>query len=139
MNCTIQPLRSIDEEDISFIYRRLTRAGSDFQAKLSRGVFGDDDGVIAIVRDAGEIVAWARTGKWRDPMDAAVYDTLEAFTRIEWRRRGVCRYAVSGLVAAAAFGSPVAVFNTRMAAICRRLEVAFVEYQMQRAGWTRAR
>lgn len=138
MNCTVTPLSSLDEDDSSFIYTHATRSGSEFQSKLSRGGLTVCDGTIAVVRDFGEIVGWARTEVWTHDAGAS-YDTLEAFTRVPWRRRGVCRYAVAGLIASRVFTLGFAVFSPRMTDLCRHLGVEAIEFCRERDKWVRAR
>lgn len=100
MNCTVLPLRDLDEEDRHFIVGNACKPNSDFLAKLIDKTLDDRDGWIGIVRDQGEIVGWARTEKWEDKDSGKEFETLESFTRHQWRRRGVCKYAISGLLAA---------------------------------------
>lgn len=139
MNCTVTPLHRLDDTDLVFIATNATRRHSDFWWKIINNELTEADGMIAVVRDQGEIVGWARTENWHDEPYGEVWPTLEAFTREPWRRRGVCRYAVAGLLAAAALEPPVAIFRPQMIGLCRHLGVKFVEYEHGRGGWTRRR
>ena len=137
MNCTVTKLRLLDETDCSFLFDHASRRGSDFQGKLVSEMT-DADGHIAVVRDQGEIVAWARTEQWEDVDRGEVWPTLEAFTREPWRRRGLCRYAVAGLAAANVFTPPVAIFRPPMIGVCRHLGIGYVEYEKDCHGeWRR--
>lgn len=145
MNCTIHPLHTLGEDDVAFIYHHATREGSDFQSKILSDRLTDRDGVIALVREAGEIVGWARTESWIDPNDCVEWPTLEALTRQQWRRRGVCRYAVAGLVAGGYLPvvpgrrETVAVFDVRMSNLCQHLRIPSVEFYQERGLWMRKR
>ena len=130
MNCTVTLLKDLDESDVHFIVESACKANSDFQGKLCGKVLDEDDGWIAIVRDQGEIVGWARTEKWHDKTPGCEYDTLEAFVRDEWRRRGVCQFAATGLLADGRIDrGPVAIFSNSLVQTCRRMAVRFVGYQ----------
>lgn len=138
MNCTIQPLCLIDDDDAAFIYDHACKKGSDFSRKIASGALTPSDGVIAIVADQGEIIGWARTEHWTDA-DGREWPTLEAFTRPEYRRRGVCRYAVAGLVADRWVDRAVAVFDPRMADLCRHLRIDCCEFHLENGVWVRKR
>lgn len=139
MNCTVTPLHRLDDTDLVFIAANATRPKSDFWWKIINNELTEADGSIAVVRDQGEIVGWARSEEWHDEPWGEVWQTLEAFTREPWRRRGVCRYAVAGLLAAASVEPPVAIFRPQMIGLCRHLGLTFVEYEQGRCGWTRRR
>lgn len=110
MNCDVLPLCDLDDTDLAYIRRNLTKQDSDFNRKLRRGQL---DGHIAVVRDQGEIIGWARTEPWTD-CSGDVWDTLEAFVAEEYRLRGIALFAAAGLEATAALGSSVAVFHPVM-------------------------
>ena len=121
MNCKVYKAAELPEHERVWIAHRLTKAGSDFNAKLvywtyGRGAAVESDGSIAVVYDHGEIVGWARTETWRG------YDTLEAFVAPEHRGRGVAAFAASGLAASTlnANGGSVAVFAPSMMLVARR-------------------
>jgi hypothetical protein len=120
VNCTILPLAHLDTIDVSYIVRNLTKPDSDFQRTL---LAGRRPGTIAIVRDQGEIVGWARTETWAEgDEDDAVWDTLEAFVATSHRMRGVAAFAAAGLAATSGCwsGMGVAVFHPHMLLVARR-------------------
>ena len=138
MNCTILPLRDLDEKDRHFIVESACKPNSDFQAKLCDKELDDRDGWIAIVRDQGEIVGWAMTEKWHDKDSGEEFDTLESFTRDKWRRRGVSRYAIAGLLAAKRIDrGPVAIFSSLLIGSCRRFGILWVGYERKWDGWVK--
>jgi hypothetical protein len=110
MNCDVLPLCDLDDSDLTYIRRRLTKPGSDFHKKLRRGEL---EGQIAIVRDQGEIIGWARTEPWVD-CSGDGWDTLEAFVAEEYRHRGIASFAACGLEATGCLGTLVAVFHPAM-------------------------
>lgn len=144
MNCTVHRLCDLDEFDTAFLMNHAVRSGSDFQGKLLGGRLGEADGTIALVRDSGEIVGWARTEPWLYDESGVEYRTLEAFTRTGWRNRGVCRYAVAALVAAGSvpharrrpdrYPSPVAVFHATMCSVCRAIGVPYELFEKDSRG-----
>ena len=133
MNCDVFPLSDLDDTDLTYIRRNLTKPESDFNRKLRRGQL---DGHIAVVRDQGEIVAWARTEPWTD-CSGDGWDTLEAFVAEEYRLRGVALFAASGLEAAAALGSSVAVFHPVMYIVATRAGVKTSLF-VKGEAWVRA-
>jgi hypothetical protein len=141
MKCEILRLCDLDDIDKFFIVDFVCKAKSDFRTKLIDKELTSADGWISIVRDQGEIVGWCRTEKWADRDSGEVWDTMEAFVRDEWRRRGVCQFAAAGLMAAVmpAIVPPVAIFSPSMIQTCRRLAIKFVEYERGREGWMKSR
>jgi hypothetical protein len=140
MNCTVLPLRDLDESDRHCIIESACKPNSDFQAKLCDKILDDRDGWIAIVRDQGEIVGWARTEKWCDKDSGEEFDTLESFTRHRWRRRGVCKYAVAGLLAAGKIDrGPLAIFSSMMIGTCRVFGIRWEGYENVRDCWVKTR
>lgn len=140
MNCTILPLAHLDAVDISYIVRHLTKPESDFQRAL---LAGRRPGVIAIVRDQGEIVGWARTEAWSESRDGDEYswDTLEAFVARDYRRRGVAAFASAGLAAAMdGLGQHIAVFHPHMLLVARRAgfhPTLFAKQDVVETKWSR--
>lgn len=134
------PLRDLDDEDRNFIIENACKPNSDFQFKLIEKPLDDRDGWIAIVRDQGEIVGWSRTEKWIDRDSGEEFDTLESFVRERWRRRGVCRYASAGLLAAAKIDrGPLAIFSPLMVGTCRRLSIRWEGYERKWDSWVKSR
>ena len=125
-----------------WISDRLSKPGSDFQGKLRYWLMGhiphDGDGYIALVRDFGEIVGWARTETWRGMR------TLEAFVAEAYRGRGIATLATMALRAAAAIpGEPpaqVAVFTSRsMIPVASRAGLSPVFFVKSGSGeWVKA-
>jgi hypothetical protein len=141
MNCTVTMLCDLDEADRLFIMNHCCKPDSDFHTKLLDKELTEEDGWIAVVRDQGEIIGWCRTEVWHDVDTGEAWDTLEAFVRDEWRRRRVCQFAATGLVATVFPRAvpKVAIFNASMIATCRRMAVGFVEYEKTRSGWEKSR
>jgi GNAT superfamily N-acetyltransferase len=140
VNCTILPLADLDDIDISYIVAHLTKPGSDFQRAL---LAGRRPGEIAIVRDQGEIVGWARTEEWVEDNggDEFSWDTLEAFVAKDYRRRGVAAFAAAGLAAAQdSLGQHIAVFHPHMLLVARRAgfhPTLFAKQDVVETKWSR--
>lgn len=132
MNCDVLPLCDLDDSDLTFIRRHLTKPDSDFHKKLRRGQL---DGHIAIVRDQGEIIGWARTEPWADC--SGVWDTLEAFVAEEYRHRGIASFAACGLESDFCLGSRVAVFHPVMYIVGTRAGIRVTLFSRGEA-WVRA-
>lgn len=133
MTCTVLPLADLDATDRGFIAAGLTKPGSDFQKKLGAGLL---DGRIAVVRDHGEIVGWARTEKWI--ADAArEWDTLESFVAPAYRGRGLSSFAASGLRATFDAASYVAVFHPHMLLVARRAGLRPILFEREGPAWLR--
>jgi hypothetical protein len=140
VNCTILPIADLDVIDINWIVMRLTKPDSDFQRAL---LSGRRPGEIAIVRDQGEIVGWARTEAWAEgDEDDAVWDTLEAFVATSHRMRGVAAFAAAGLAATSPCWSSmgVAVFHPHMLLVARRAgfhPTLFAKQDVVETKWSR--
>ena len=81
----------LSDLDAQCIVSHLTRPGSEFQAEV---LARKSDTPVAIVRTHEErIAAWAATHYWRG------MQTLEGFTSLGARRRGMARVAAAMLVA----------------------------------------
>lgn len=108
----------------------LTKPGSDFQRALCENTA---DGTISLVCDRAEIIGWARTERWRD------HRTLEAFTSVEHRHRGVARFAAAGLKAAGAFAGAgtVAVFAPSMERLAFSISMAPLLFYNDNGEWVR--
>jgi GNAT superfamily N-acetyltransferase len=133
----------------SMILHRLTRNGSDFARKLTTWLYTSskptpNDGVIAVVEDYGEVIGWARTERWSEPLDEAGsvmhWDTLEAFVAPEYRSRGVAAFAASGLYATALHDgtSSVAVFRPAMLLVARRAGFVPTLFDRRDGRWVRS-
>lgn len=131
MNCTILPLADTDAADRAFIVLNLTKPGSDFQKKLLDRRL---DGTIALVREHGEIVGWARTEEWHD--GSIPWDTLEAFVTPDYREFGVASFAAGGLVAFHDL-SNVAVFHPHMLLVARRAGLRPILFHREGPAWLR--
>jgi hypothetical protein len=133
VTCEITTLCDLDDSDLTFIRRRLTKPDSDFHKKLRRGEL---DGYIAVVRDQGEIIGWARTEPWTD-CSGDQWDTLEAFVPEEYRHRGIAAFAACGLEATGVLGTSVAVFHPVMYVVATRAGVKTTLFAKGEA-WVRA-
>lgn len=139
MNCDVHELRRLADIDRKWIAERLTKAGSDFQRKLGFQN-APDDGAIAIVRDFGEIVGWARSERWINPADGVAWQTLEAFVAEAHRRRGIATYAAAALVASAAVrrDEGIAVFQRSMLLLAKKSWLLPVLFEFDGNRWLRA-
>ncbi len=138
MNCTILPLADLDVIDINWIVMRLTKPDSDFQRAL---LSGRRPGEIAIVRDQGEIVGWARTEVWVEDngFDEISWNTLEAFVAKQYRLAGVAVFAAAGL-SAMLHARRVAVFHPHMLLVARRAgfrPTLFAKQDVVETKWSR--
>jgi hypothetical protein len=135
MNCDIHPLDDLDDDDLSFIRYHLTKFGSDFYKKLTTA--DDLAGHIAVVRDQGEIVGWARTEPWRGG-DGDEWNTLEAFVAEDYRHCGIASFAAAGIAAhLSPGGMSVAVFHPVMYIIATRAGLRPTLY-VKGEAWVRA-
>lgn len=140
MNCLVMRLSGIALSSRNDIIESACKPGSDFQAKLLEFDLTDDDGWIAIVRHGERLLGWARTEVWRDKNSGEVFDTLEAFTVESWRKRGICQFAATGLLAAQKIDrGPVAIFSNQLVQTCRRMAVRWVLYENVRGEWEKIR
>jgi hypothetical protein len=128
MNVEVLPLASFARkfEDVTFVRDHLTRPGSDFFRALNRWIVAadlpprhDDEPLIALVRDHGEIVGWARTETWLDGARVQ-WPTLEAFVSTTHRRRGIAALASMALASARLYSHHVAVFRPLMLTVAAR-------------------
>lgn len=141
MNCTVLTAGELakDREAMLWIASKLSRHGSDFQEKLRYWLSGhlpqQADGMIALVRDFGEIIGWARTEDWKH------MKTLEAFVAEEHRLKGVATFAAHGLVASKSFGDcrRVAVFRENsMLKLANKCDLLPSFFTLRGAEWVRA-
>lgn len=119
MECHILPAVDMPPDDRVVIAGRLTREDSDFRRAL---VAGTQEGTIAICKEAGEIIGWARTERWN------AWSTLEAFVGTAHRGRGVATFCAAGLVASCScfrgsYGY-AAVFRPSMKHLARKVGIA---------------
>jgi hypothetical protein len=126
MTTKTYPIVNLDERDLQYIRRHLTKKGSDFHRMLgwlvSGGGYSADELMIATVRDRGRIVGWARTEKWTDHESGIRWDTLESFVDEDYRSRGVSRLAATALGVDFLYeesACSVAVFHPHMLMVAR--------------------
>jgi hypothetical protein len=107
---------------VRFSCAALCRHGSEMQQEFIKGT----DTTVSIVHHNWQPAAWAATHRWRD------MQTLEGFTHYRYRRRGLQRFAASGLIAAGLLDirQPVAVFSPDCVGLTRSL--GFVEVKLFR-------
>lgn len=113
------------------IVSSLTKPGSDFQNEV-KAREGSQTPISLVFDGSWTIVSWAATHVWKGQQ------TLEGFTRPEWRNRGVMRVAAAMLVASGKIDpmSPVAVFSPACISIatsvgCRRVRL----YELRDGIW----
>lgn len=154
MTCRVLPITGLiahlGVEATSFLLHRLTRAGSDFHRKLTTWLYTsaarptENDGHIAVVLDHGEVVGWARTERWSEPLglDGSVihWDTLEAFVAPEYRLRGIAAFAAAGLYTGALHdeGLGVAVFRPSMMLVAKRAGLCPTLFEARGGKWVRS-
>jgi len=153
MNCRTIPItdlvETIGHEQASLLLHRLTRSGGDFARKLTTWLYTTAkptpaDGTIAVVADHGEVVGWARTERWSEPLGEAGsvlhWDTLEAFVAPEYRSRGVAAFAAAGLYAASLHdcGCTVAVFRPVMLLVARRAGFIPTLFERRDGKWVQS-
>lgn len=128
MTCTLIPAAALELPDVACLTSSLTRPGSDFQNALLSGTAA---GTIAIARDAGRVIGWARSERWEG------WDTLESFVEPAYRERGVATFCAAGLVAAAIYENwPwCAVFRQSMVPLAKRLGLAPVHFRRVDGRW----
>ena len=121
MFCRVWPLSEfapVHRDDC----KKLCRDGSEMQQE-----FGTGSGTpVAVVYVQYRPAAWAATHVWRE------MQTLEGFTDERQRRRGLQRFAATGLIAAGHLDirQPVAVFSPDCVGLTRSL--GFVEVKLFR-------
>lgn len=129
MECDLIATASLRPLVRHFIAKNLTRPDSDFQRSLTANTA---QGTIAICKDAGEIIGWARTERWRS------WSTLEAFVGTAYRGRGVATFCAAGLVASYPYfrGSCgyAAVFRPSMQNLARKVGVSPVLFSRMPDG-----
>jgi hypothetical protein len=132
MICDVLPADLFAPKYGLYVYEHLTHDDSDFQKKLGRWMAGEtpsqQDGVIAVAIDQGEVVGWVRTERWRN------YNTLEAFVAQPYRERGIASWCASGLVAERFHdtnANVVAVFAMPMFRVALRVGLFPVLYQYE--------
>ena len=130
MECRVAPLREFLRVDLDTCAMSLCHDGSEMQQELLEA---DSTTVIAVVYDGIHPVAWAASHTWRG------MQTLEGFTRHSFRRRGLQRFAATGLIAAGVLDltKTLAVFSPHCCSLTRSLGFASVVLFLHRNGdWT---
>lgn len=146
MRCDVMSAKEFVDRGYHHFVREyeLLRKYSDFAKKIDRWSDGSaapqpTDGHIALVRDEGQIIGWARTEHWA--ADGAVaYDTLEAFVSPDYRLRGVASFAASGLASGVLHenGGTVAVFRPHMMLVARRAGLRATLFERDGDRWMKA-
>lgn len=132
--------------DVKFLLDHLTWPKSDFSKMLAPWADGDDlpyssrhDALIALVRDNGAIVGWARTEPWQD-LHKHQWPTLEAFVSLSHRRRGIAALASMALASESIHSNHVAVFHPAMLLVASRAGMKPTLFQKDEQGvWRLAR
>jgi len=131
MVCRVTALKNFLRLDRQRCADELCNSGSEMQREFREGAASTP---LAVVADEIAPVAWAAKHEWRG------YQTLEGFTDPRYRRRGLQRWAASGLIVAGHLdiARPVAVFAPACVELTRSL--GFVESVLfERSGgdWVR--
>jgi len=130
MECRVAPLREFLRVDLDTCGVHLCKDGSEMQRELLEGA---SETPIAIVYDGIHPVAWCASHQWRG------MQTLEGFTTCSFRRRGLQRFAASGLIAqrVVTIVDPVAVFSPDCVALTHSLGFRSVVLFLRQDGdWT---
>lgn len=113
------------------IVSSLTKPGSDFQNEVKNRE-GSTTPIAMVFDESWTIVSWAATHFWNGQQ------TLEGFTRSDFRNRGVMRAAASLLVADGLVdtSAPIAVFSPACISVassvgCRRVRL----YELRDGQW----
>jgi hypothetical protein len=122
----------LEPADANAIWRRLTKAGSEFSHEIARVLdgTGSSDTPIALWHEDGALLGWACSHVWQNTQ------TLEHFVGERHRRRGIATALSATLVAAGVIvpGSDLAVFSPATAAIASRIGCKEVCLYEQRDG-----
>lgn len=126
MQCRVTNVVSLPPHN-RYACSALCNFGSEMQDEFyGRTDCGGSKTPVAVVYDCDTPVAWAATHVWRD------MQTLEGYTHWRYRRRGLQRFAASGLIAAGHLDirQPVAVFSPDCVGLTRSL--GFVDVKLFR-------
>lgn len=129
MECRIAPLRDFTRADLDTCAVTLCRDGSEMQVEF---LDGKSDTPVAVVYDGIHPVAWAASHIWRG------LPTLEGFTRERYRKRGLQRFAASGLIASGSLNTrlPVVVFSPLCVLLTRSLGWSSVrQFRRSEGDW----
>lgn len=139
LSCEASKLSALPAADRAAIISGLCWPGSDFHKKLVSGNLTESTGVIAVVRDGGGLVGWARSEVWIDS-DGWDWPTLEAFVHPDYRRRGIAAFATAGLVSAVFCdeGYGCAVFAPPMLLVAARCGLHPTLFERSGEEWLRA-
>lgn len=131
MNAKTSAVGSLTPYEAWEIVSSLTKPGSEFQQEV-KSREGSQTPISLVFDGSWTIVSWAATHTWKGQQ------TLEGFTRPEWRNRGVMRVAAAMLVASGKVNPllPVAVFSPACISIatsvgCRRVRL----YELRDGLW----
>jgi hypothetical protein len=131
MNAKTSTVGSLTPYEAWEIVSSLTNPGSEFQNEV-KAREGSPTPISLVFDGSWTIVSWAATHQWRGQQ------TLEGFTRPEWRNRGAMRAAAAMLVACGGIdvSQPVAVFSPACISIaagigCRKVRL----YELRDGLW----
>lgn len=131
MNAKTSLVGSLSAYEAWQIVSSLTKPGSEFQKEVSNRE-GSATPIAVVYDGSWKIVSWAATHNWRGQQ------TIEGFTAIPWRNKGVMRAAASLLVADGRINpfEPVAVFSPSCIPIatsvgCRKVRL----YELRNGQW----
>jgi hypothetical protein len=126
MNCRVTTVMSLPSHN-RYACAALCRFDSEMQREFDgRTDCGASTTPVAVVYLGDAPTAWAATHRWRE------MQTLEGYTHSLHRRRGLQRFAATGLIAAGHLDirQPVAVFSPDCVGLTRSL--GFVEVKLFR-------
>lgn len=128
MDAIIRRVSQLTDSEVSDIVGSLTNEGSEFQQECSARLGMTP---VAIVRDgSGRVLAWSATHEWNG------MQTLEGFTSLAWRRRGLAKIAAAMLAADGHLETdePVAVFSPDYLGVARAVGFGRIKIYEQRDG-----
>ncbi len=129
MKLELLDVRDLEPRYSTYIADNLCNPGSEMQREFRENMTATP----VVVAFTAHPIAWVATHEWRG------MQTLEAYTAIEWRRRGLAR-AGALLMLATWFldrREPVAVFSTDCVPLARSLGFSQVcLYQRSGADWS---
>lgn len=131
MNAKTLTVGSLTPYEAWEIVSSLTNPGSEFQNEVKERE-GSQTPISLVFDESRTIVSWAATHIWKGQQ------TLEGFTRTEWRNRGAMRAAAALLVSSGSIDvtQPVAVFSPTFISIaanagCKRVRL----YELRDGQW----
>jgi len=133
MDAITSTVGQLSDYDAEVLLSTLTNPGSEFQAEL-RSRNGSKT-PIALLRDGSwRVISWAATHEWKG------LQTLEGYTRGEYRRRGCSRAAAALLLADGSLSAQrtVAIFSPYLYGVAASLGFRDIQiFEFRDGEWRR--